>query len=578
MSKQNKPSPKNAVFSPFHGIETQMSHRGVPSAARIVNFRLTKDGSLIKREGCHTLVSDSKKVRAVWTGKLFGAFRTILLMDTAIVDFNTETGGSETIASIPRNKNKDAQFFFYRDRLYIIEENNFYELQENAATPIEPYIPLIGNDWGTTHAGEIYEPRNLLTRRARIHYLIPDNPSIFLPTAYSVESIESLYLNDLLISPTEYFYDETMHAIVLSGLKAQDRVRVCLTYVASSEGNHASNILSCCRANVFGDTQNNRVFLWNGNEKNIFYPSTYVSEQSLEASRAWDEKIVPLYFPEHSACILGDGRYDITGFVRQYDRLLIFTQEDTWMINTETLNTPDFSAKPINASVGCSTIDAYTVVDNAPLTVTANGLYRWTAETDEYSQCNAVCISEPIHSLLQKQFWENPRVFFSPKHQEIWLYSLSWSNEIWVYRLEDSAWYLFSGIDVEGFFEANGKIFTYLDTYISAFDEAYREDIDPSGAQHEIVAEFCSNILEYESSDPKRFSTFHMRADCDGGAITVSLTGDGLKPIECICSSDSTHSIFRHRLASGRFRYATLRITAGGKARQIIHSLISEVR
>ena len=256
---------------------------------------------------------------------------------------------------------------------------------------------------------------------------------------------------------------------------------------------------SCSRVDIFGDTDNNRLFFWNGIQNNLLYPSTFVSEASLEESRGYLPASVPLYVPEGSSCVLGDGQYPITGFVRQYDRMLIYTTAETWMTDTDNLSERKFVAKPIHPHIGCATIDACSTWKNTPITVDESGIYRFTADTDEYDESNAISICDS-------------------------------------------------------------------------------EDIDEDDVAHEIVAEYHSHILEYDTPALKHFRELVLCADCDGGSITVSLHGDRIGEIRCTFSGEGSHSILSRRLSSGRFRYATLSLRADGAAKQTVYSLISDVR
>ncbi len=580
MSKQTTQTPQRAVFGPFGGIDTRTPHTGTPSAADILNFRLGEDGSLVKREGCHHLKTLDNYIRAVWSGKLFDESYTLLLVGSSVIRLNTvswETSLIGTVVSETTSSESPAQFFFYRDRLYLLDGEQLYQIQKTTVEAIEAYVPLIGKDWPTTYVGEIFEARNLLTKRARIHYLIDDNYSVFLRTAYSVEAIDELYVNDELRPPMEYSYDEPTKSIIMQDLVPGDRVRVHLRY-AWTKQQMANGPLGCSRVEIFGDTHSNRLFFWNGANKNVFYPSTYVSEERLADCRTIYPNSVPLYVPEHADCVIGDGRYDITGFVRQYDRLLIFAESETFMTTTDVLQASDFSAKPINPLIGCAATDACTIADNSPFTVGTNGIYRWTADTDEYSESNAYSICEPIRPLLHKQFFQYAKTLYRRAHNEIWFYAPELDTTVWIYRLSDGAWYRFTLMDFTQLFEIGGKLFLCYYNELCAFDETYLEDIDPESASHEIVAEFHSNLLEYGTHKSKHFSGLTLRGDCDGGAITVRLVGDGLGAIDCRFSEEAAHSATFCRLSSGRFRYATLQITAGGTARQTIHSLISDVR
>ena len=460
----------------------------------------------------------------------------------------------------------------------MVTKHNLHQIEENGIHEIQPYIPLIGKDWPTTTAGEIYEPRNLLTTRARIHYLIPANPSIYLPTAYPVASIESVYLNDVLLSTSSYSYDASILAIRIQNLKPGDRVRVHLTYTTTSEGRERWDLQQCTYAEIFGDTQNSRIFIWNGPKKNAFFPSRFVSEDALSGAKKVDANSVPLYFPEGCCSIPGDGRNDITGFARQYDRLLIFTESEAFMLNTEDLQKDTPSPKPINPSIGCHGIFGCVLVDNTPFTLGEHAIYRWTADTDEYNLCNAYSITDSVPALTESDFLKHARMFFYRAKRELWVYAPGHSTDVWIYQLDTKSWYRFSGIHANHFFEIDGKLYFSVSNYILKFDDSFYEDVDESGATRPIVASFRSNLLEYGSSFPKHFSKLTLRADCNGSPISVTLEGNGLTPIHHTFSETAPHTVFVRRLSSGRFQTATLSLTAGGAGRQTVHSLISDVR
>ena len=179
---------------------------------------------------------------------------------------------------------------------------------------------------------------------------------------------------------------------------------------------------------------------------------------------------------------------------------------------------------------------------------------------------------------VNKALWEQARLYFHQARRELFLYSPSHAESIWVYQIDQKSWYRFSNIRADRFFEANGKLFFTFEDHIFDFDEEYYEDIDQTQTATEIVAFFQSHILEYGTSAPKRFSMLTLRADCDGGSICIRLAGNQIAMVERNISNTNPHDIVTCRLSSGRFQYAVLSISARGTARQTIHSLISEVR
>lgn len=298
----------------------------------------------------------------------------------------------------------------------------------------------------------------------------------------------------------------------------------------------------------------------------------------MEASQAFVPDSRPLYIKEGSACVLGDGCYHVTGFVRQYNRILIFSETETFMADTDAISTDKFSAKPIHPHIGCAAEGACCSLNNVPFSVGTNGIYRFTNDTDDYNESNAISICEPIRSLLPAGFFRAAKVFPDRNRGELWFYAPSLEQSIWIYRQDGDAWYRFSGITISRLFEANGRLLFYNDRGFFLFDDDDRVDTDENGTTHEIVAQYHSNLLEYGTPALKHFQALTLRADCDGGSISVSLHGDGLDVLTCTFSGEDAHSILSRRLSSGRFRYATLSLCASGVAKPTVHSLISDVR
>ena len=578
MSKQNKKSKGSVTFGPFSGIDARTPHTGISSAADVVNFRPGKDGSLIKRCGYHYLFPLSAPIRAAWTGKLFGTTYIILAEGSYVERINPKTNARLTIGVLPGSVKTKLQFCYYRDRLYLFSECGIYEVGEKSITPVEGYVPLIGKNWTSTYVGEVFEPRNLLTRRARIEYVIEEYASVFLRTKWSVESIQAIYQNDTLVDSEKYFYDDNSQTIILQDMKEGDQIRVYLTYAEDTEPETAAQLRSCGHIDVFGDSANNRLFCWDGNQKNLFFVSTHVSAESLTASKHCSSSSVPLYFPEHCQCVLGDGRYDITGFVRQFNHLLIFTEGDTWTLDTEALSQPNFSAKPMHPLLGCATVGAYAMAENAPITVGLTDVYQWDTNTEEYNECAARIISDPIRSLPEKSFFPSARIFHYRTMGEVWFYAPDVSESIWIYRIADGLWYRFSGFSPDIFFEVEDRLYFGSGANLYVFDDDFCEDTDSKNIAHPILATYTSGIFDYNTPHEKHFSDLYLSADCNGGTIRVSLLGDGLGEITCDFSDTDKHTVAHCRLSSGRFRYASLQIVADGTSRQVIHSLVSEVR
>ena len=235
-------------------------------------------------------------------------------------------------------------------------------------------------------------------------------------------------------------------------------------------------------------------------------------------------------------------------------------------------------AKPVHPHVGCATIGGAGAWENTPIVIDARGIYRFTADTDDYNEGNAIRICDPVRPLFSAAFLQSAHVFSCRTRGEIWFYDpVNRGTGIWIYRPSSGNWYRFSGIWLHGLFEIAGRLYFHNEHGIFVFDEADRVDTDVNGNEREIVAEYHTHLLEYDSTAQKRFRSLTLCADGKGTDIEVSLCGDGLGALSCHFAVEGAHNILTRRLCSGRFRYATLSLRASGTAKTTVYYLVSDV-
>ena len=229
MAKKTKASsPLSLSYEGFGGIGAKDSHNGAISD--LVNLRVCADGSLRKRSGYKAVYSSDKEIRAIWSGYIGGSFECYFLAGRGIYSLDVATGEATLKTSIPQSEGK-AQFFYFRDYLYLIDGTNIYRLRDSYAISIKGYVPLFGKDWDAGYPGQINEPLNILHRHARITYKIGESVSAYLPTMYPVATIDALYKNGELVDPALYEFDTRFNTINLSGLATGDKLEANVTFV-----------------------------------------------------------------------------------------------------------------------------------------------------------------------------------------------------------------------------------------------------------------------------------------------------------------------------------------------------------
>lgn len=580
MSYLKTKSPENAVFEGFSGIDTRFSHAKTPRASDVCNFRICDDGSLKKRCGFRHSVSIAEEIRTVWTGKLGGEEKCFLLHGNKVSLYDKASDSISNIGVVGTTVGR-ACFFYYRDRLYLADGQKIYEMLSTnfRISATIGYIPLIGKDWPTGKRGEIYEKRNLLCNYARISYKIESFPTIYLHTGWSAKSIDALYLNGNLVSPSDYTYNATFKSVELTGLSENDEVLIYVTYDAPENEDVSEGLFTCTDATNFGDLRGDRIFMWGGSKKNTLYCSEFVSRESMEDSLGVSIKSSSLYFPSGYEFAAGDGRHDVKAAIRHYDRLLVFTDGDAWNADPVANGLENIPLLSINKGAGCASMCAVETADNSPVSVGKHTIFSWNADTDEYNECNATSISSPIDALLSEYFYKNAVVFNAKKYKELWFHAFG-EESTWIYNVKNKAWYRFTGFDAKGFFESDGEIFFFDKNNVYRFDDTLNCDILNGSSTVNITAIFTSDILEFSTSEKKRLARILMSADTNGGSIDVEFSFDNIENIYAYFKAplSKEHCVFNKRLHSGRFKYAVLKLYSWDQNIPTVHSLEIGVR
>ncbi len=568
---KNKNSIAEAQFKHFEGIDRAKPIGDLSSAYDMENFRVMPDTSLEKRCGFAPLCKFNGKIRGIWSGNV-GADTVTFVIHGNTVSVRSQNDSSFWEMGTLSTSEGFADFIFYDSRLYINDGAEFFWVTKDKLTPVNAYIPLIGVNWRSGVVGSEYEPLNYLTGRFRITYYV-DKPVIYLCTKYAIKSIDAVYVNGLMRLGDTYFYDEQFGTLCVLDLEVGDSVQAFFTvadYVFD-----VKKVLSYRRHAIYGTNDNNRLFLFGGANDNMILGTKKVDPVRVEDYSWLYPDTLPIYMPRSNEMTLGQEAQRITDVCRHHDRLLIFTDTDTWMISNPAEYGETLDATIINSHNGCTSPNGSILCMNDPICVSNGTILRWIRNTEELDESSAESISRKIDSLLDDSFFHNAVPFLNRKNSEIFFFEpSSEAGIIWVYNFISGNWYKFSGICAEAFFEYNGKVGFYNGDTLYIFDEAFKHDqISDEAAPREIVAYYESQPLDFEASPyKKKIFAITLDADFDKGSIIA----------ECICEDEaicktvlSAPNEFitgtSKRLTSPRFSHTKLRLTAKGEARQRIH-------
>jgi len=558
----------------FGGIGSEIGGGRIADA---VNFRIGSDGALEKRCGYRCLADVGLPVRACYSGLFEGRFAIFLLAGDTVYSLDL---ADETLSALytVANAEGNACFFCLRGVLYLMDGGALYELRDGQALPAVGYAPLFGKDWPNDIVGEICEPRNLLTRHARISYVVGQPASAMLCTKYAVESVEAVYLNQVLMSPEDYQIDPTFNTVNIPGLVSGDRVLIYLTFKNGVEALPES-FYSCTEAILFGGVNRNRLFFRGGSLPSVLFCSAYVDEESRAESQRHYPGAAPLYIPEGYEFTVGDGRYRIRGTVPYHDRLLIFTEGDTWMAKEDTSGLAEFPIIPVHAKLGCFSENGAVAMGNEVLSMGRHAVLTWKDAADALDRCTVRSISDEVSSFLAKADSADWGLFYHEAEHVLLCYCRT-SGDVLLYNPDRDCWYRYTGLYADAFFDANGRIGFWKGGQIFLLDPSLSEDHPASGEPLPICAEYAGERMDLGSEQKKILAGITLYGCFEEDIGEWSLTEDGKRTVghSLVCHAPSDYAVLRRRTPSGRFRHASFRLTARGTSRPILHRLSLHIR
>ena len=558
---------KTLSLDPFKGIDTRGRSKDGAGCKELVNFRIKEDGSLERREGFSYVYSLNYEARAVWSGQIDGKDKCFILAGNEVVVLEPDYVSS-TVAYTD-NYEGDAEFFFYRGRLYLVDGNKIRYLSGNTLTSPSGYAPLVAKGWSGHTIGKINEPRNILSRRARYEYVMGDEIAPILYFDTTLSSVDAIYVNGSLIASDRYDLMPNKWVVSVSGLSPHDTVLVCVTY--EEDHPYLEMLSEATHATVFGGVNNSIPYVWGSPDNlSMMFSSRYVSDDDLAEARRVCDDCDELYFPVGYEFVVGDGQYPVRAVSRHYDRLLIFTEGGAWMANDPNCGSKEFPIININTSIGTVSHGAVEI-ENQVFTVGKQGIYCWDSNTDELNDCNAHLISAPIQSQLSEKFLKNSIIYANQKQREVLVASTS-SSDVWCYSLASKQWSKFTGLYAQYFFDYFGELGYAKEYSVYCLYSWQHED-----GGSEITTRMTTDLMDFGSAEKKQIEGIEVALE--GGNWTVELYADNEKsPSVTAKFNGSGYRRESRRIHMRRFKALKVKIIADGYEKCTMYSLKIKIR
>ena len=551
----------------FEGINLQKTHSGDESISLIENFRVSADGSLKKRPCLEKLCDMPGNVSRSFHTVLDGEEVYYLLCQNLIIKYTPHDNATKTLLEIPDYSS--AYFLEYLGDIYLLTDAGMYKIDSDSAQTAKNYIPLYGKDWPSSRPGEIYEPINLLYDKVAISYNFVSPAHGFLSKGdLIVTNIDAIYRNGELFSPDKYYYDQEFDVITL--LEHEDGDEFLAIFSISHTGKALEQrkaLLGTSDATTFYELNNHSLLFWGDCANNKVFYSKKISEESRQVSNKYFSNEGTIYIPLDSYFTVDTPSSRVNAIVRHYDRVLIMTDSSTWMTDLQQLGMPEFQLKSINASLGCSIACGAIRIDNSIISISANRVYCWRSNTDELNECNAYSISSPIQELIDNSFFKQCIIKAYPKFGEVWFHNPT-SAITWIYNLNRSAWYKYSGFSAYCFLDSEEDIIIAESCSIACFSNLYTNE-----RTDKPTTIFKSGTLEFNSIKYKKMKLVVLRGEFSDGQLTIKLSFDNGKSLSYSFSPPKNHFVLPVRIRSGSFKTVSIELSSNGNGEQVIHGI-----
>jgi hypothetical protein len=409
----------------------------------MVNFRITDNGKLKKREGYKQLFDSiiNKSIQGMWYGKINGSYHFLFALNGNVYEHNLTTLINTSIGTLTDAK---THFFAYNNKVYIQNGHEYKYWDGTTFGDVAGYRPLVRTETPPTGGGTEYEEINVLTGAKR-QWFSPDGTATeFLLAEDNITSLD--YVKNLVtgtnyIEGTDYSKDLTTGKVTFTVIPTGGTPNTIECGWTKGAGTR-SIVTSQKYAMFFGGENDTRVHMWGVNNETI-YSGLADGVPSAE------------YFPASNSRLIGSDEYIITDIVRQYDRQIIFTDNDTYFSNYELISgIPSFPVSPLNSEKGNIAPGQAQVVANNPFTI-FEGVYEWVS-TSVRDERNSFYKSKRVQPSLDDVDLSKAITHDFEVKGEYWLCV---GSTVWIYNYRNDTWYKYTNIPATCFITIDQELY-----------------------------------------------------------------------------------------------------------------------
>lgn len=316
--------------------------------------------------------------------------------DSAFSVFYTQTGA----LGLTSAENAYVKIFTFGSRLYIMSAGNTVWYENGAFQPAQAYIPLVLAGMAPSGGGTAIENVNLLTGKRRCDFSADGSSTAYVLPAEAI-SIHKIIVDNVQKEISEAgTFDAEKHTFTFKAAPEKGVGNVEFTYgtdeVIAEE--NRMRIVKMTLVEAYNGATDTRLFIA-GDGSNVCYYSGVTQ----------DGEATPMYFPGLNEIAVDMTGAAVTGLIRHYSNLMVFTRGGgAYSISYEPVTQTDgsmvagFYLRSANREFGNDVMGQIRTVNNYPRTITQDGIYSWTITSSYYKdERNAKLISGRVRKSLK---------------------------------------------------------------------------------------------------------------------------------------------------------------------------------
>jgi hypothetical protein len=479
----------------------------------MMNFRITDNLKLSKRNGYVQMFASiaAKNIRCMIYTKLGGTNYFVFVCNGNVYSMNTGTG--VVSASIGTLTDGITRMFNFEGKLYILNGVKYYSWDGTTYQEVVGYIPLVRIATPPAGGGTANEPFNIISNGKRQQFSGNGSSTDYYLIETVIIGVDWVKINGSTVSASTYTVTTSTGKVVFNSAPASGTNNVEIQWTKDN-GNRVE-IENCHYWAFFGGSNDTRVFLWgNANFKNRRYYS-YLYD--------------PTYFRENDYDEIGSDEFAITDIARQYDRQLIFKENETYYSYFDEANNI-YPIYNLNSEKGNIAPGQARTLSNNPVTI-CEGIYEWV-QSNVRDEKNAKYISKNVQTSLNTIDLTQAITWDFAYNAE---YIICVGKVCWIYNYRIGMWYKYtlqhtptSFLDIEDnlyFGTNNGQIMLFNGAYtdngtkITAY---WQSDFMDFGVSH--LKKFISRAWLAIKADKQAYCELSYQTNNDQTATSEEFT------------------------------------------------------